>query len=219
VSLAEGTLPCVDHASFRVVSSLTLICYGRRVIPPCTIAIRNRRFLSGMNHRQAISVSCLAPNANRHDLNGSALEADAQYVVMIGPLPNSVDTSQGLCTEPGDEETAFANGEARNRLRVVAARDGRDDALTVPQDVAVYLAELDTGTTVRHKPDGARHSWLQVLRGDVTLNGAILRPRRWGRGKRRAGTLDHGGKLGESVAFRPRVTMVDSSWMGDTQGS
>jgi redox-sensitive bicupin YhaK (pirin superfamily) len=76
--------------------------------------------------------------------------------------------------EPGYEEKVFANGEKRNRLRLVAARDGRDGALTVHQDVGIYLAQIEAGRAVRHGLAAGRHAWVQVLRGAVTLSGVAL---------------------------------------------
>ena len=76
--------------------------------------------------------------------------------------------------EPGYEEKSYANGEKRNRLQLVAARDGRENALRVHQDVELYLGELEDGREVRHKLRPDRHAWLQVLRGAVTLNGVAL---------------------------------------------
>jgi redox-sensitive bicupin YhaK (pirin superfamily) len=76
--------------------------------------------------------------------------------------------------EPGYEEKVFANGEKRNRLRLVAARDGRDGALTIHQDAEIFLAELEGGYAVRHALQRGRHAWVQVLRGAVTLNGVGL---------------------------------------------
>jgi hypothetical protein len=41
---------------------------------------------------------------------------------------------------PSYEQRAFPAGEARDRLRLVASRDGREGSLTVHQDVALHLA-------------------------------------------------------------------------------
>lgn len=76
--------------------------------------------------------------------------------------------------QPGYEEKAFDNGEKRNRLRLVAARDGRDGALTIHEDATIYLAELDAGREVRHNLEAGRHAWVQVLRGELSVNGVAL---------------------------------------------
>jgi redox-sensitive bicupin YhaK (pirin superfamily) len=77
--------------------------------------------------------------------------------------------------EPGYEDKQFSNGEKRNRLRLVAAADGRDGALRVHQDAEIYLAEIADGREVRHALAEGRHAWVQVLRGAVTLNDVALK--------------------------------------------
>ena len=39
---------------------------------------------------------------------------------------------------------------------------------------SVYLARLDAGRQVTHDVSAGRHAWLQVLRGNVSLNGHDL---------------------------------------------
>jgi quercetin 2,3-dioxygenase len=80
---------------------------------------------------------------------------------------------QGLT--PGYEQKHFAPEEKRNRLRLVAARDGRDGAVTVHQDVDLYAGTLATGAKVSHALKPGRRAWVQVAKGGVTLNGQLLR--------------------------------------------
>jgi quercetin 2,3-dioxygenase len=75
---------------------------------------------------------------------------------------------------PGYEQKEFPDAETRNRLRLIAASDGRDGAVTVHQDVDVYLARLDAGHEIVHGLRPGRHAWLQVARGTVRLNGEPL---------------------------------------------
>jgi quercetin 2,3-dioxygenase len=75
---------------------------------------------------------------------------------------------------PGYEQRAFPAAETRGRLRLVAARDGREGAVTVHQDVAVWAARLDAGERARHELAAGRHAWVQVARGTATVNGKRL---------------------------------------------
>jgi redox-sensitive bicupin YhaK (pirin superfamily) len=75
---------------------------------------------------------------------------------------------------PSYEQKAFPEPERRNRLRLVAAPDGRDGALSIRQDARLYLAALDGGREVSHELTTGRHAWLQVLRGGISLNGQTL---------------------------------------------
>lgn len=75
---------------------------------------------------------------------------------------------------PSYEQTTFGDEGLGNRLRLVAARDGRDGALTLHRDVDLYAARLTDGVTVEHAFAAGRLGWLQVARGSVVLNGIEL---------------------------------------------
>jgi redox-sensitive bicupin YhaK (pirin superfamily) len=75
---------------------------------------------------------------------------------------------------PSYEQKSFPEGDRRNQLRLVASRDGRGGSLTVHQDVALYAGLLDAGASVAHALAPGRHAWVQVARGEVTLNGKRL---------------------------------------------
>ncbi len=76
--------------------------------------------------------------------------------------------------EPSYEQRAFMRGEKHGRWRLVAAKDGRDDALTVHQDVELYITLLDPGEKLNYRLQTDRHAWVQVTRGEVVLNGTRL---------------------------------------------
>jgi quercetin 2,3-dioxygenase len=76
--------------------------------------------------------------------------------------------------KPSYEQKAFDLDAARDRLLLVAARDGRDGALTVHQDVALYVSRLSAGKSVTHRLEPNRHAWVQVARGEVFVNGKRL---------------------------------------------
>ena len=75
---------------------------------------------------------------------------------------------------PSYEQKAFPEEERRNRLRLVASRDGREGALTVHQDISLYSSLLDGGETLVHPLNAGRGAWLQLVRGRVTVNGKTL---------------------------------------------
>jgi redox-sensitive bicupin YhaK (pirin superfamily) len=74
---------------------------------------------------------------------------------------------------PGYEQKRFPDAERRGRLRLVAADDGRDGAVTIHQDAAIWAATLPVGTRVEHRLAKGRGAWLQLIRGalDVTTDG------------------------------------------------
>jgi quercetin 2,3-dioxygenase len=75
---------------------------------------------------------------------------------------------------PEYEQKTFPPEESRGRLRLVAARDGRDGAVTVHQDADIHVAVLDEGAAARYPLPAGRFAWVQVARGTVGVNGEIL---------------------------------------------
>jgi redox-sensitive bicupin YhaK (pirin superfamily) len=88
------------------------------------------------------------------------------HLVQVWLLPER----KGLA--PGYEQKGFPAEGRKDRFQLVASRDGSDGSLTIHQDVALYLAELEKPAVHRLAP--GRHAWLQVLQGNVSLNGTSL---------------------------------------------
>jgi redox-sensitive bicupin YhaK (pirin superfamily) len=99
----------------------------------------------------------------------NASDREAVHFLQIWILPER----EGL--EPGYEQRAFGDAEKRGRLRLVASRDGRDGSVTVHQDVALYATVLGAGDKVGYDLKRGRHAWVQVARGQVRLNGELLK--------------------------------------------
>jgi len=79
---------------------------------------------------------------------------------------------QGI--EPSYQQKTFEDADKRGRFRLVAARDGRDGAITVHQDVDLYAALFDSGDRASVTLRPGRHAWIQVARGEITVNGQVL---------------------------------------------
>ena len=62
----------------------------------------------------------------------------------------------------------------RDAKVLVISPDGREGSATIHQDAEVYRLRLPSGESVAHELRAGRGLWLQVLRGQVTLNGATL---------------------------------------------
>lgn len=77
--------------------------------------------------------------------------------------------------EPSYEQKRFDDGGMTNRLRLVASSGAEQGALTIHQDAHIYLAKLDDGWQGTHELPANRHAWLQVLRGEVSLNEVPLK--------------------------------------------
>ena len=76
---------------------------------------------------------------------------------------------------PSYEQKAFPVGERQGKLRLVAAPDGTDGALTLHEDARLFVANLAAGERVAHGIAPGRGVWLQVARGIVALDGTEMR--------------------------------------------
>lgn len=76
--------------------------------------------------------------------------------------------------KPSYEELDVPREAKLNRLRLVASPDGRDQSLTIHQDAAIYLSDLEAGGEASLPLGAGRHAWVQVLRGGATVNGEAL---------------------------------------------
>jgi hypothetical protein len=99
------------------------------------------------------------------ELNASKTEP--LHLLQIWILPKE----RGI--EPRYDQKHYPVDDRRGRLRIVASPDGRDGSLPIHQDASLYATVLD-GERVTHTLAPGRKGWLQVARGDVTINGAEL---------------------------------------------
>jgi redox-sensitive bicupin YhaK (pirin superfamily) len=75
---------------------------------------------------------------------------------------------------PGYEQKHFSETEKKGVLRLIGSRDARGGSLQIHQDVDLYAAVLDPGISISHTLAGGRIGWIQVVHGDITLNGMNL---------------------------------------------
>jgi len=93
---------------------------------------------------------------------------DGVHFFQIWVLPER----QGI--EPSYQQKRFEDADRRGRFRLVAARDGRDGAITVHQDVDLYAALFDAGDRAAFTLRPGRHAWIQVASGEIAVNGQVL---------------------------------------------
>lgn len=78
-----------------------------------------------------------------------------------------------LDTKPSYAELASPIAEP-NTLVVAASPDGQDGSMRIGADARIMVGKLDPGTRVAHRPEIGRHTFVQVVRGDITINGDKL---------------------------------------------
>jgi redox-sensitive bicupin YhaK (pirin superfamily) len=101
------------------------------------------------------------------EYNGS--QTEPVHFLQIWIVPNET----GLM--PGYEQRAFRFDENRGRWTLVASKEGRDDSVSVHQDVEVWAARFVAGQQAALRLEPGRRAWVQIVRGDATLNGVSLR--------------------------------------------
>jgi redox-sensitive bicupin YhaK (pirin superfamily) len=75
---------------------------------------------------------------------------------------------------PGYEQKYFAPAEKQGKLRLVASRGGDDESISINQDVSLYASILASGEEVSHELADGRHAWVQVISGEIEVNGEML---------------------------------------------
>ena len=90
-------------------------------------------------------------------------KTDPLRFLQIWILPEQQDL------EPGYEQRAFHLDERKGEFVLVPSRDGRDDSVTVHQDVSLYAGRFSPGDRATLEPGPGRHAWVQVVRGNVKL--------------------------------------------------
>jgi redox-sensitive bicupin YhaK (pirin superfamily) len=130
-----------------------------------------------LEHRDSLgNGSVLQPGELQHMTAGTGVrhsefnpsDQETVHLYQIWLLPDR----KGL--KPSYEQKVFSEKERQGSLRLVVSPAGEQGSLTIHQDARLYLATLGAGETVTHALNPGRHAWLQVLRGQVALNGHPL---------------------------------------------
>jgi redox-sensitive bicupin YhaK (pirin superfamily) len=114
-------------------------------------------------------VQIMSAGTGIHHSEFNHSKTEPLHLLQIWILPDE----QGLA--PRYEQKAFTTEEKRGQLRLVAAKDGRDGAVTIHQDVDIYASILEPGDVVNYHVKPNRYAWLQIAQGVATLYGEELR--------------------------------------------
>jgi redox-sensitive bicupin YhaK (pirin superfamily) len=75
--------------------------------------------------------------------------------------------------KPEYTEKSYA-GVAPGKLHLIASKSGRDESIPIHQDAELSVARLAAGTSLEHPLAKERSGWVQLIEGDLTVNGAKL---------------------------------------------
>jgi hypothetical protein len=94
---------------------------------------------------------------------------EALHLLQIWILPEKT----GL--DPSYEQKPTYLQDHPGKLRLIAAADGREGAVTVHQDMELHAGWLNAGDSTTYPLKSGRYAWVQVARGMANLNGHELR--------------------------------------------
>jgi redox-sensitive bicupin YhaK (pirin superfamily) len=77
--------------------------------------------------------------------------------------------------KPSYEDKTFTREEKQDRLRLIASHDGREGSTRINQDASVYASLLSAGKSVELALGPQRHAWVQIISGELDVNGTRLR--------------------------------------------
>jgi len=95
-------------------------------------------------------------------------QEDELHLLQIWLLPEQKNL------QPGYEQTRYSREDKLNQLRLIGSRDGRDGSITIHQDVNLYASVLESGRQVDLEEVDGRRVFVQVIAGDVSVNGSTL---------------------------------------------
>ena len=96
----------------------------------------------------------------------NASDAEEVHSIQIWILPEREDVT------PSYQQIAFSPEDKQGRLRLLAGPE--NGATTIHQDARLYVTELAHNQRVTHRLAAGRGAWIQVVRGNVTVNGEAL---------------------------------------------
>jgi hypothetical protein len=100
----------------------------------------------------------------------NASQTEPVHLLQIWILPDKEDVP------PRYRQFAYDPAEKQGRLRLLVGPepDPSEPAACIHQDARAYASVLAPGQKVEHPIAEGRHAWVQIARGDLTLNGQEL---------------------------------------------
>ena len=97
----------------------------------------------------------------------NASPAETLHLLQIWILPHT------RRLEPGYAEGRFPAAQRMGRLAPLVTADGRDGSVTMSADATLMIGAID-GAPLEHALAAGRGAWLQVIHGDIDVNGTRL---------------------------------------------
>src|SRR4249920_1474870 len=171
------------HMSFRALRVLNddFISPGRGFGPHAhrDMEIVTYVLEGGLLHRDSMGEEhILRPNEVQAMSAGSGIvhsevnasEDERVHSIQIWIEPSAEDLV------PSYQQISFDPAEKRGRFRLLAGPEkGTEPSTVIHQDVRIYAAEMKSGEELKKSISAGRYTWVQVLRGNVSMNGQSLK--------------------------------------------
>ncbi|NEP90377.1 MAG: pirin family protein [Okeania sp. SIO2C2] len=96
-------------------------------------------------------------------------KSEEVHFLQIWLLPNS------RSLKPTYNQRYFDIEKNSGKLNLIVAKDGRNGALKINQDVDLFAGVLKEGDRFSYSFDAERYGWVQVARGEIDLNDLSLK--------------------------------------------
>jgi redox-sensitive bicupin YhaK (pirin superfamily) len=77
--------------------------------------------------------------------------------------------------KPSYEDRTFPREEKIDRLKLIASHDGREGSTRINQNASVYASLLSSGKALELRLADGRHAWVQLINGELDVNGKRLK--------------------------------------------
>ena len=95
-------------------------------------------------------------------------ETEETHLLQIWIMPDQ----QGL--QPSYQQKTYLDFSKKNALTLIASNKPDAHAIQVNSNVDLYRAEVDSGQVVKHRLADDRHGWIQLIKGDIEVDGHSL---------------------------------------------
>lgn len=111
-------------------------------------------------------IQCMSAGTGVEHSEFNHSQSDTLHFLQIWIIP----AEKGLT--PSYQQRPIPN--VRNKFILLASPHRGDSVIHINQDAFMYGAHLDAGKVIQYEFDGHRAGWLQVVSGEVLLNGQPL---------------------------------------------
>ena len=95
-------------------------------------------------------------------------QSDSVHLLQIWVLPQK----RGL--NPSYEQKKFPKKERQGKLQLLVSPDGRENSVSIYQDVDLYAAQIFARDEVFYPISEGRHVWIQLIEGKMQLGDELI---------------------------------------------